>query len=334
MSVLAASERDVWSPDPDPFVAALERGMTALGTSYLYHVHRDLHRVLKLPPLPASYIRELYHVDTLAKASQAEARRKALERARETYERVLAGRSPGEAVPPEVYRDLVQAITDEWYGRGRLETRAQQRAVASYITGLLQAGYMTQANPKALLERYAGVLGERHAMRIEFARARAAEHIRHLDENTRHAIVQVIYAWEEDRRQPMDLARALADQFGRLNRDWRRVALTEVARNRAAGYLAGLPDGAVVEWSAARDACDKCRKLHGRRFTVVPGPGDPKLDVWPGKNPIGRRDPVEHAAIPLHPHCRCRWIHVSRAGEGVNPEFERKLQGLIALATR
>ncbi len=340
MRPAAASERDVWSPDPDPLVAALERSMTALGTTYLYHVHRDLHRVLGLPSLPADLIRSTYHVETLAKASQAEARRRALERAQRLFQERLAGYAPGD-VPPEAYRDLVRVITEEWYGRGKLETRAQQRAVASYIVGLVQGGYALRVRPEVMLERYTGLLGERHAARIEFARARAAEHVRFLDDQTRHAILQTIYAWEEDRRQPIDLARALADRFGVLNRDWRRVALTETARNRSAGFIAALPEGALVEWSAARDACDKCRALHGRRFTVVhPGPGDPKLDVWVGKNPIGRRDPVEHAAIPLHPHCRCRWILVTHAGTPTDrgaeadPDFEEKLQALIAAASK
>ena len=67
MRPAAASERDVWSPDPDPLVAALERSMTALGTTYLYHVHRDLHRVLGLPSLPADLIRSTYHSSVITR---------------------------------------------------------------------------------------------------------------------------------------------------------------------------------------------------------------------------------------------------------------------------
>lgn len=120
----------------------------------------------------------------------------------------------------------------------------------------------------------------------------------------------LLYAWEQTNQQVMTLEPMLRAAFGRLNRDWRRVAITEAAFNRANGQLAALALGTRVEWSAAADACPKCRALHGRSFLVV-DPNDPDKDpmehVWVGKNPVGSRPPEAIPSIPLHPHCRCLW---------------------------
>ena len=66
-------------------------------------------------------------------------------------------------------------------------------------------------------------------------------------------------------------------------------------------------------------ACKHCEKLIiGKQVTFTKKP--PKTDtytgdvktVWMGTTNYGRRVSEYVAAIPLHPHCRCRWHRISR----------------------
>lgn len=298
------SERDIWAPDEDPWYAAIEDAYYRLGATFL---HRVLEDVMK-------QIGE----GRLAKAPGPD-RREAMARAERLYRESLAGY---DRLPPSQFRALAEAVTEKWYGEGRLETRAQRRAVAAYLLGLLRSGRKVGLD-------WRGLLGERERERLAYVAARGAEYIRRLADEVRHRVARVLLFWHENRTgSPEDLGRQLQDEMGALARDWRRVALTEVAHGRTAGYLAGLPEGAVVEWSAAPDACPKCRTLHGRRFVVRHTPGDPLREVWPGKGwDVG-------PTIPLHPHCRCRFIAVTHPVGEVDPEIEAMAREIIAAAER
>ncbi|MGM8838411.1 hypothetical protein [Thermus sp. 93170] len=316
---MASSERDIWAPDEDPWTARAEGALYALGASYLYRVAEEVHLRLGLPFPQGAYLEALRLRPQAVAKGRGLSREEAMARAEELYERVLAGH---ERLPPARYRELAEAVTEKWYAEGRLETRAQRRSVAAYLLGMLRGG-------KRVGLGWRGLLGERERERLAYVAARGAEFIRKLKEATRQAVAKVLLLWhEEGGGQPKDLEGKLQEAFGGLARDWRRVAITEVAHARSSGYLAALPEGATVEWSAAKDACPRCRALHGRRFRVRHAPGDPREEVWPGKG--WERGPT----IPLHPHCRCRWIAVTQPVGEVDPEIEALAQAVIRAAER
>lgn len=143
--------------------------------------------------------------------------------------------------------------------------------------------------------------------------------------------------------------------IGELNRDWLRVSISEVNQAFSDGYLALIPEGDYVVGISMPDACPDCiAKINLKVYKVrATAPGDYSFasgeeyerlskiwekEIWVGKSNIGRSasprrriDPgkgnkdnnltnrqhheLTMPVIPLHPHCRCRWVHF-------NPEFQ------------
>lgn len=324
----------LWRPDPDPDVAALEGALYRLGAGYLLRVQRDVHQALSLPSLPVAAVREAYHARRLAKADADHAQ--AWSRASQLFAQAQALRARQGVVPAAWLSRLADAATHKWFAEGRLASRAERLVVAAWLLGMLQGG--GDVSPGALTD-WAGLADRRLSARLAYAAARGAEHVTHLAHETRHALRGELYDAELNGTPPQVLGQRLLERFAHLARDWRRVALTEVAANRSHGYLAALPVGSVVIWRAASDACPRCRRLHGRRYRVV-APDHPNKDpaqhVWVGKSARGRDTLVYHA-IPLHPHCRCRYVG-DVAGEarlpGVSSDIAARVKVLLARATR
>jgi len=118
----------------------------------------------------------------------------------------------------------------------------------------------------------------------------------------------------------------LFQELGSDNRDWRRVALTEVSYGDSNGYIDALSQGEWVIGDSAPDACEHCLDMiHGKIYQKTDAPGNWKTQIWVGKTNYGRyaahytKDPVSGKwvrrpdsmiwmpTIPLHPHCRCNW---------------------------
>lgn len=323
-------ERNIWADDLDPAKAALERAWTALGRDYLYALHLETHRLLELPPLPRASVEAVYQMSVggvIAKADDAPIERalrysNALRRFRELRR---AGR-----VPAEHARHLAAILADKWYGEYRLHTRAQARAVRTWLAGFLRAKTRAPrpATPPVTWQEAKAVyrLDDTLANSIQWAQAHAAEHVTSLKERARHALAETLLAAQaEGTTQPLTVASNLLTKMGTLNRDWRTIAITEQAMNHAHGELAGLI-GQKVEWIAAADACPHCKQFAGQIFEVV-SPDAPHKDfwrhVWAGKSNVGRsfaprtrdgrtrtREELAGPAIPAHPSCRCRWRRV------------------------
>jgi hypothetical protein len=148
------------------------------------------------------------------------------------------------------------------------------------------------------------------------------------------------------------LEQALRDDFADLNRDWRRVAITEAGEVANQTYLGEHPDGTRVNrLEAYEGACPFCKKLNGQVFVWSTRPlGDAQgwTHVWPGKTNEGRsasprkmtpeglveRDASElwwPAAGLQHPNCRGRWVAVpdDKTPPGVDPDFDAWLKAEI-----
>lgn len=190
---------------------------------------------------------------------------------------------------------------------------------------------------------------------MEFARVRAAESVVHLSDSARHRMRSVIadHVAAVELRDPAlsgSLETKLLDEFGTLNRDWRRIAVTEAGEAQTTGFVSSLPMGSKVKRvEQYAGACPFCRKIDGAVMTVVaPDAADknPETMIWLGKTNLGRsasprkrvggqlieRSPEEMWQIPVglvHPHCRGRWVPTVEARPGDDPDFSEWLSATL-----
>ncbi|EJM1834511.1 hypothetical protein Q6I89_004391 [Salmonella enterica] len=181
---------------------------------------------------------------------------------------------------------------------------------------------------------------------LEFASHRAVENVVNLKDNVRRSMRGIVTNHVEKKMRGdtsgQSLQSELFDTFAELNRDWRRIAITEAGEAMLQGMIAGVePGGKVKRVEQYASACAFCKKIDGVVATVVDAnhPNkDPDTMIWPGKNNIGRsasprkrvgdqlvnRTPDEMYWLPAglaHPHCRGRWVPVVETDTPQDPEF-------------
>jgi hypothetical protein len=174
---------------------------------------------------------------------------------------------------------------------------------------------------------------------IAFARVRCAQAIVDMGDQLRSGVRSVILDHQQEMLfggKPQSLEQRLFDKFATANRDWRRIAVTEVSENAAQGVVAASSSGSKLKRiEQYKGVCAWCHKIDGRVMTVV-DPAKPIKDgeneIWTGKTNIGRssapkkrvdgrlydREPDEMwwiASGAQHPHCRGRWLPFS----GIDP---------------
>lgn len=174
---------------------------------------------------------------------------------------------------------------------------------------------------------------------VAFARERCAQAIVDMGDQLRSGVRSVILDHQQEMLlggKPQNLEQRLFDKFSTANRDWRRIAVTEVSENAAQGVVAASSSGSKLKRiEQYKGVCAWCHKIDGRVMTVV-DPAKPIKDgeneIWTGKTNIGRssspkkrvdgrlydREPDEMwwiASGAQHPHCRGRWLPFT----GVDP---------------
>lgn len=162
---------------------------------------------------------------------------------------------------------------------------------------------------------------------IEWSKLRGAEFVTNMSAKARAMVLDALVESQMTGGNAHDLSRVLFERIGVLNRDWRRIAITETGMAVASGQLAtALAAGGEWEalWVAGPRACPFCRSKNGAVLRVVPASfpsKDGQTMVWPGKNNVGRsihpfkKDGTPRAAselwwpcIPAHPNCACTWV--------------------------
>lgn len=314
------SENKIWSSDPAPEIAALEDGLTIIGSGYLMRVHLDVLTALELPAQTVGEIKAAYQAEKVV--------RKADEPWFTAQKKLSALRGYGTSpIPPSLYGDLVEAVTSKWYAEGRLEDRVQQQIVATWLTTQLQLG--KKAPPRLEYQ------GEQKYV-LEYAQAQASQYVSSLNAATRREIALAVYQAEQSRASPQALSDTLLERFSTLNRDWRRIAVSEISTNRSNATLAAYPEGTEFEYSAAKDACRDCLYHHGKTYTLVSPEAakDAAKEIWIGKPPRPKGvEAKDWVRIGMHPLCRCRWIPKIRQ-PAPNADIEKRIQDILKLARK
>lgn len=156
----------------------------------------------------------------------------------------------------------------------------------------------------------------------QFGRQRAAALLVGLQDEARKNISTTIIDAIKNKKSTRQLEVDLFDKFADLNRDWRRIAETEIAENLTSGLLLAEEDTREKDETiymigiSAPGACKECERLiQGKVVVLLKEPNSGKIKVkgeeydtiWPGKSNVGRKAGAYWPCIPLHPHCRCSW---------------------------
>lgn len=185
-------------------------------------------------------------------------------------------------------------------------------------------------------------LTDQHRQEIKWARDNAAIYVRGWRDDLKTNLVRAINAGVRGRMSGRDLSQVLSDHFAEINRDFTRIAETELAAATNNGMLAGQEPGQYVLGQSFPDACAWCRKnFHGKILEVIDPPlrgvADWDKQIWRGKSNVGRyqsrtergtgrqREPWElwSPCAPAHPHCRCFLLQINLKTHTVNPETGR-----------
>jgi predicted glycoside hydrolase/deacetylase ChbG (UPF0249 family) len=144
---------------------------------------------------------------------------------------------------------------------------------------------------------------------IKWSMENAASYIQTTNTSLIAGIRRLVTQAKMERWTANELSQALFDKFGEFNRDWRRIAITELSYAENNGYLSTLKPGDKLIINEAVDCCKHCKRLNvGKVFTLTDGPGeDPMTTVWVGKNNVGKKVADWRPAAPLHPNARCRY---------------------------
>lgn len=261
---------------------------------------------------------------------------------------------------------MVDFLAQRYLPAEELKTEAEWLAVRSTLMGRVQANMervtaeesdkLFAAMPTTVEQAAAQfTMSALQQAVMEFGRARCAENVTAVTEASRHRIKAVVMRHQQARAMGdtagPSLQSDLLDAFGDMNRDWRRIALTEAGENQTQGYIASLKPGSRVRRiEQYKGACPFCRKIDGRIMEVV-DPGAPDKDgdtqIWTGKTNVGRaaaprrrvggvlveREPQEMwwvAAGVQHPHCRGSWVPVIEDRPGDDPAFGDWLRATLA----
>ena len=254
---------------------------------------------------------------------------------------------------------VVDYLVQRYLPEGELRTEAEWLAVRSTLMGRVQANIdtLTEKQADTVLAALPSTVRDAEAKFqmspaqraiLDYARVRGTENVVKLADDLRHRMRNLIAQHTEQQflRIPStpgsSLQTTLTDEFATLNRDWRRIAVTEAGENANQGYVASLTPGAKLRrMEHYKNACAFCRKIDGVVMEVV-SPDAPDKDgdtqIWVGKTNVGRsaaprkrvgnilvhREPDEMWWVPAglaHPHCRGRWLPVIEDQPGDDKDF-------------
>ena len=319
----------IWKPHHSPFVQRLIEEFTKRGLKRLADILEDLAGLAasrgKPKGPPPEKMMERWGPNRIAEVKQ------------------YLDNKPVEDYTLDDWMKAVDWIVQRYLPAGVAKTEAEWLTARAVLMSKVQTnlGLITVAQADAILSAIPqnvtnplsviGNLSRLQAAAFDYGQAHCAELIVALTDALRHKIKQTILTHEHEvylgERSPA-LQTLLFDEFAELNRDWRRIAVTEAGEMMNQGVIASMEPGTQVKRIEMYDACPFCAKIHGRVLTVVAPDQDAKdgdTQVWVGKTNVGRsasprkrvgdllieREPDELwwvAAGVQHPHCRGNWV--------------------------
>jgi hypothetical protein len=354
----AGRPETIWAPVENPWIRATVEEVTAQLQHALEQVQNAIARLLTGEP-----------IGELKKADDGSW-------GRWTESEFAAARLQLEAKRPEAYtlEDWLLAVDyllQQFFPDGVIQSIADYLAVRSTLSGKIQAAMTARPvspgnapDPASVVElvptRFRAVppkvLTPVETQILRVAHARAAENISAVTQATRHRMKGLVIEHVQAQvlglpdGQHQALRQRLFDEFGQMNRDFRRIAVTEAGECCNQGFIAALKPGRKVKRAEAyRGACDFCKSINGKVFTVVAADAPVKngqTEVWVGKTNVGRsaspsrrsesglvaRSESEMwwpAAGVQHPHCRGSWVAVAEEDTKVDPAFASWMEELI-----
>lgn len=285
----------------------------------------------------------------------------------------LEGLKP-DAMTIEDYQLLVRYLIERYLPDGVIESEADFLVVQSQIMGKIQRNLggdrrMNQPRIDALAlllpTRFAEVpehvLTPREEAVMIYGKAHCAENIQAVTDAARHRMMTICLehiqggligakegTWAHAKIR-------LFDEFSVLNRDFRRIAVTEGGEAVNQGFVLATPIGQQVKRiEAYKGACAFCESINGRTFTVVSPTKNDKngeTEIWSGKTNVGRSaSPMRRegntlvertkdelwwpAAGTQHPHCRGSWFPITAKPPEVSQQFYDFLQSKLDAAKR
>lgn len=338
-------DETIWEPHHDPFVRDHIENVTARGLGILEIIAGMVMSGLA-PLAKAIWMRP---DDKTLDAMWVRLREKRAEDYTLDDWLVMIDYALGRYLPDDAIRSEADYLAVRAVFAGRIQAALAHPVAAATAANVVMSSPIAMSAAVGAA-RWAGRIGTV----LDFARQRAADLIVDLRESTRRRLRSVIREHEERRAlgEPAtsgELQTKLLETFGELNRDWRRIAVTEVGRNANEGFVASLAPGSRVKrLEMYATACPFCRRIHGMEFEIV-DPAKPNKggwsEVWPGKSNVGRsasprkrgdmglveRLPSElwwPAAGVQHPHCRGTWTKVENLArpDNVDPRFDAWLK--------
>lgn len=281
-----------------------------------------------------------------------------------------------ESLPPDQFALddwmlLVDYLVQRYLPAGDLRTEAEWLATRSSLMGRVQVAMKdeaTEAQADKLLaslpasvpeaaEKFGLTALQRTVM--DYGNAHTAENVSGLADSIRHRMRRVIMDYSEAQflgdkaKAAGSLQSRLLDEFGTMNRDWRRIAVTEAGENLNQGMIASLKPGTKVKRvEKYHGACPFCRSIDGTILTVA-APDSPKKngdrEVWVGKTNISRsaspkkrqggalvdREAHERWWVPagtVHPHCRGGWVVLAAPTRKADPKFSAWMDEVLGRA--
>ncbi|ECB1886255.1 hypothetical protein EVG80_15530 [Salmonella enterica subsp. enterica serovar Mississippi] len=355
----------IWSPHESPLIRKLIELFTARGLMRLASVQKailrwqnkaDANSMAAPSPLTTAMAQSMVHNMTRWSDEEKE------------LVRIYLDSLPLSAWGLDDHMLSVELAVQTYLPKDELITEAQWLATKATMMGKVERNWMKQQEPTLaeadkLLARLPNTpadaayfpLSPKEKTTLEFASFRAVENVVSLTDTVRKKMRSTVARHVEkklnaDTSGP-SLQSELFDQFADLNRDWRRIAVTEAGEAQLQGMIAGTkPGDKVKRVEQYASACQFCKKIHGAIVTVVEADHpnkDPDTMIWPGKNNIGRsasprkrvgnvlvkRTADEIFWLPAglaHPHCRGRWVPVVQADEAADPAFAALVNEFLA----
>lgn len=181
--------------------------------------------------------------------------------------------------------------------------------------------------------------------RLHVAKDSAAQYVRSMTDKSKNSVQQILINGVKERKPKGEIAQNLFDQMGSLNRDWQRIAETEVGDNMNMGFLlaqkSNAEPGEKVYFQRYevldKATCKHCQKINGIialwSDVVLTDEhiNDPyaKVAIWDGKTRVGRKANDDWvAAATAHPFCRGSWARWYPPSKGNRTAYDAAMAKL------